>query len=60
MNLADLKNEKSDRQLINDWLEKINETDPACRQEVLDACANDKSARAYYLEQAKGFQFKAA
>jgi len=56
MNLADLKNEKSDRQLINDWLDKIHETDPACRQEVLDACANDKSARTYYLEQAKGFQ----
>jgi len=56
MNLADLKNEKSDRQLINDWLDKIHETYPACRQEVLDACANDKSARTYYLEQAKGFQ----
>ena len=46
----------TDRELVNDWLDKIHETDPACRQEVLDACANDKSARTYYLEQAKGFQ----
>jgi len=47
--LTKLKNASKDRQKVNDWLDRINETDEACRAEVLDQCAKDPEARAYYV-----------
>jgi len=47
--LTRLKNASKDRQKVNDWLDRINETDEACRAEVLDQCAKDPEARAYYV-----------
>lgn len=54
--LSEIKKQASDRQLINDWLDRINEHDPACRAEVLDQCKNDKEARAYYVSRARETQ----
>ena len=34
---------------VNNWLDRINETDEACRAEVLERCAKDPEARAYYV-----------
>jgi len=34
---------------VNDWLDRINETDEACRDEVLEQCAKNPEARAYYV-----------
>ena len=34
---------------VNNWLDRIGETDEACRAEVLDQCAKDPEARAYYV-----------
>ena len=42
----------TDRQKINNWLDSIGEFDPACREEVMDACAKDKEVRAYYVSRA--------
>lgn len=39
----------NDRAKINAWLDHIGEDDPACRDEVLEQCAKDKDARAYYV-----------
>jgi len=47
--LTKLKNASKDRQKVNDWLDRINETDEACRAEVLERCAKDPEARAYYV-----------
>ena len=47
--LTRLKNASKDRQKVNDWLDRINETDEACRAEVLERCAKDPEARAYYV-----------
>jgi len=47
--LTKLKNASKDRQKVTDWLDRINETDEACRAEVLDQCAKDPEARAYYV-----------
>ena len=52
--LAQLKSRDSDRKLINDWLDRIGETDKDIRFEVLDTCAKDVEARAYYVKMAKG------
>lgn len=41
------------KELINWWLDHINENDPACRGEVLDACKADPEARKDYIEIAK-------
>lgn len=30
---------KTDRDKVNAWLDSIGETDKACRDEILDACA---------------------
>ena len=40
---------KTDRAKVNAWLDRINETDEACRAEVLERCAKDPEARAYYV-----------
>lgn len=40
---------QSDRQKVEAWLDKINEHDPACRAEVMEQCAKDREARAYYV-----------
>ena len=47
--LTKLKNASQDRAKVNDWLDRINETDEACRTEVLEQCAKDPEARAYYV-----------
>jgi len=47
--LTRLKNASKDRQKVNAWLDRINETDEACRAEVLERCAKDPEARAYYV-----------
>lgn len=39
----------TDRQKVQLWLDSIGETDPACRNEVLEACAKSKECRAYYV-----------
>lgn len=39
----------TDRQKVNAFLDSINEHDPAIRAEVLDQCAKDGCARAYYI-----------
>jgi len=46
--------QRSERQLINDWLDQIGETDKDIRFEVLDTCAKDVEVRAYYVRMAKG------
>lgn len=48
-----MNNPQTPRELINWWLDKINEQDPGCRAEVVDACAADPEARKYYVETAK-------
>lgn len=48
--LAELKTRDTDRQKITDWLDHINEHDPACREEVLLACKADLECRAYYVK----------
>ena len=53
MKLADLKNRDTDRKKVNDWLDRIGETDPKCREEVLQACAKDLDARKYYVRLAE-------
>jgi len=50
MTPAELQQRVSDRAKVNTWLDHINETDPACRAEVLEQFAKDKSAREYYLK----------
>ena len=45
---------KSDRELVNDWLDRINEHNQACRDEVLEQCKNDPDARKFYVQKAKG------
>ena len=52
--LADLKSRESDRELVNAWLDKINEHDPGCRAEVLEQCKNDIEARRFYVRLATG------
>ena len=39
-----------DKQKINLWLDSINETDQATREEVLEHCRIDKEARAFYVQ----------
>lgn len=48
--LAELKTRDTDRAKINAWLDHINEHDPTCRAEVLESCAKDTDARAYYVK----------
>ena len=52
--LAELKSRDTDRQAINDWLDRIGENDQACRDEVLEYCKNDPDARRFYVQKAKG------
>lgn len=42
----------TDRELVNDWLDRKSEHDPASRAEVIDACKTPEG-RAYYVGQAK-------
>lgn len=49
MGLAELKRAQSDRQKVELWLTKIGEHDEACRAEVIEQCAKDREARAYYV-----------
>jgi len=44
-----LREDTSERAKVNAWLDRINETDEACRAEVLERCAKDPEARAYYV-----------
>lgn len=40
----------NDREKVTAWLDHIQEKDEACRAEVLEQCAKDKEARAYYVK----------
>ena len=48
--LNQLKEGLADREKINLWLDHIQESDPVCRNEVIEHCAKDKEARAYYVK----------
>ena len=39
-----------DRAKVNSWLDWINERNPEIRADVLDQCAKDPEARAYFVE----------
>lgn len=47
--LNSLKNQTSDLQKVNGWLDRIGETDKSCRDEVINQCRTDKKAMDYYL-----------
>ena len=47
--LNQLKTRDTDKSKINAWLDKIGETDQACRDEVIELCKNNTEARAYYV-----------
>lgn len=49
MSLADLKEGLTDRRKVELWLDHIGETDTACRDEVLQQCADNRHARAYFV-----------
>lgn len=51
--LAAFKSRDTDRVNVNKWLDAIGETDKACRDEVMSACAADPDARAYFVAEAK-------
>ena len=44
----------ADLKKVNDWLDRIQEHDPACRKEVLDMCEKDPEARAFYVAKYEG------
>ena len=45
---------QTDRDIILDWLARINETDKVQIAFVIEQCSKDKEAREYYLNYAKG------
>lgn len=47
--LSELKTRDTDRNKVNLWLDHINEHDEPTRAEVLNQCAKDKDARAYFV-----------
>lgn len=47
--LSEVKQQATDRDKVNKWLDHINETDPSCRNEVLEQCSKDPEARAFYV-----------
>lgn len=47
--LNNLKSQTEGIKKVNEWLDRIGETDQACRDEVIDQCRNDKEAMDYYL-----------
>lgn len=46
--LGELKASIGDRQKVEKWLDHIKEFDKATRDEVLNQCKNDATARNYY------------
>jgi len=48
-----MKTPTNPRDLINWWLDHINEQDPECRHEVIHACESNKESRMFYVELAK-------
>lgn len=44
----------SDLQIVAQWLDQIEERDPAIRDHVLRQCQTDAGARAYFLRHARG------
>ena len=48
-----LREDTSERAKVNAWLDRINETDEACRAEVLDQCAKDPEAVHIMLPEAR-------
>lgn len=48
--LNQLKTADTDRAKVERWLDHIKEFDQECRTEVLNQCAKDKEARAYYVK----------
>ena len=51
MNAIERLRNKSDRAKVNEWLDRIGETDEACRREVIEQCETNIEARAYYISQ---------
>ena len=45
---------KTDREKVNEFLDRIQEFDEALRAEVLQQCATDPVARVFYLAKANG------
>ena len=45
----ELKARSEDLKKVNLWLDRIGETDQACRDEVINSCRDDKEAMNYYL-----------
>jgi len=48
--LSQLKNEGTDRAKVNAWLDKIEEFDEACRNEVIELCSKDIEYRKAILK----------
>ena len=49
MNAIERLKDKSDRAKVNLWLDHIQEFDKPTRDEVIEHCSKDVSARAYYV-----------
>jgi len=47
--LSKLKAQDTDRAKVNSFLDLIQEYDPMLRNEVLEICAKDSTARQYYV-----------
>ena len=54
MSLANLKNEATDIQFIQEWLKKINETDQLVINEVMELMRTNNEYRIFILDYAKG------
>jgi len=50
MTPAELQQKVSDRAKVNAWLDKIQEFDEACRNEVLELCSKDIEYRKAILK----------
>lgn len=48
--LEALKNEHTDRDKVNKWLDHIMEFDESIRNHVLEQCSKDIEARRYYVK----------
>ena len=54
MKLANLKNEATDIQFIQEWLKKINETDKLVINEVMNLMRTNPEYREFIVYYAKG------
>ena len=54
MKLANLKNEATDIQFIQEWLKKINETDKLAINEVMNLMRTNPEYKIFILDYANG------